>query len=252
MTTTLAGDRTVAFLDEARAAVDAAAVWAAFERYLAPLELCGLSCLLGIPRATPVRGVVPEGDGIRYHGRLVSDAFERTMRAEPPFRDTAVMADYCRATVAPTGWRCDALDPALPDDRRLLYACSFDFGVSDGFIVPLHAPDGRTFGNVVMLGATRGRGPRPGLPAPEVVAASHMTHALLGARPSAAPPRLAPREAECLQWVAAGMGTKQLAHRMGIAEGTATEYIAGACRKLGARNRAEAVARAVMGGLVTL
>lgn len=57
---------------------------------------------------------------------------------------------------------------------------------------------------------------------------------------------LSNRERECLSWASLGFSAKQIADKLKIAESTATEYLSHAAQKLGASNRAQAVARAVM------
>ena len=62
--------------------------------------------------------------------------------------------------------------------------------------------------------------------------------------------RLAPREAEALRWLAAGMKTSRIADRMGIQDVTVSKHIASARRKLGARTREQALAIALARGLI--
>lgn len=56
--------------------------------------------------------------------------------------------------------------------------------------------------------------------------------------------RLTAREGECLRLTARGMTAKQIAHQLGRAVGTVNLHLNLAIRKLGAKNRAQAVARA--------
>jgi len=56
--------------------------------------------------------------------------------------------------------------------------------------------------------------------------------------------QLTKRERECLQWCARGLTAKEIAHRLGRSIGTVTLHINNATRKLGARSRTQAVARA--------
>ena len=56
--------------------------------------------------------------------------------------------------------------------------------------------------------------------------------------------RLTPREAECLRLTAQGLTAKQIAHRLGRSIGTINLHLNVAIRKLGARNRVQAIARA--------
>jgi len=56
--------------------------------------------------------------------------------------------------------------------------------------------------------------------------------------------RLSPRERQCLGLCAEGLGTKEIAYRIGRSQPTVMLHLASATRKLGARNRLQAVARA--------
>ena len=56
--------------------------------------------------------------------------------------------------------------------------------------------------------------------------------------------RLTARELECLRLTAQGLTAKQIAHRLGRAVGTVNLHLNLAIRKLGARNRVQAIARA--------
>ncbi len=57
---------------------------------------------------------------------------------------------------------------------------------------------------------------------------------------------LSPREQECLTWVCSGHMNGAIAKRTGLSEATVQEYIRNACRKLQARTRAQAAARATL------
>ena len=67
-------------------------------------------------------------------------------------------------------------------------------------------------------------------------------------RPQAA--RLSRREQEVLRLVAEGLPTKQIARRLAITERTVKFHVASLLRKLGADNRAQAVALAAQRGLL--
>ncbi|MEM7098394.1 MAG: helix-turn-helix transcriptional regulator [Pseudomonadota bacterium] len=60
---------------------------------------------------------------------------------------------------------------------------------------------------------------------------------------------LSPRELECLAWLSAGRSSKQIGDQLSLATSTVNEYVALATKKLGATNRTQAVARAMLLGL---
>ena len=57
--------------------------------------------------------------------------------------------------------------------------------------------------------------------------------------------QLSPRELQVLRLIAGGLMTARIADELGISEVTVTKHLSSACRKLDARTRAEAVARAL-------
>ena len=65
-----------------------------------------------------------------------------------------------------------------------------------------------------------------------------------------ASPLLAPRERDCLAYVARGASSKQVALRLALSVHTVNDYVASAMRKLQATSRTEAVATALMLGLL--
>jgi two-component system, NarL family, response regulator YdfI len=64
--------------------------------------------------------------------------------------------------------------------------------------------------------------------------------------------QLSPREVEVLNLLAAGLGNKQIAPRLGISEHTVKFHVTSIFNKLGASSRAEAVAIGVRRGLIVL
>lgn len=67
------------------------------------------------------------------------------------------------------------------------------------------------------------------------------------ARPAAAG-ALSAREADALAWLARGESDEGVAHRMGVSVRTVRFHVENAKRRLGARTRAQAIARAVLAG----
>jgi DNA-binding NarL/FixJ family response regulator len=100
-----------------------------------------------------------------------------------------------------------------------------------------------------------------------VVVSSDQVGDLVGSRAAGAPPRdfpsargrsnaqipaLTPREREILAMLAEGLPNKLIASRLGISDHTVKTHLEAIFDKLGASNRAEAVARAVRSGLLLL
>ena len=61
---------------------------------------------------------------------------------------------------------------------------------------------------------------------------------------------LSPRQKDCLAWVGAGKSTKEIGDLLSIADSTVNEYLKDAAQKLGATNRSQSVARALLLGLI--
>ncbi len=64
-------------------------------------------------------------------------------------------------------------------------------------------------------------------------------------------PKLTPREVECLKWAADGKSEWEISVILMVSEHTADKHLANAHRKLGAANRAQAVANAIRWGLIS-
>ncbi|MEW5686146.1 MAG: helix-turn-helix domain-containing protein [Pseudomonadota bacterium] len=73
--------------------------------------------------------------------------------------------------------------------------------------------------------------------------------ALAVSSPQAAPTRLTPREQDALSWVAEGKSDWEISVILGLSEATVRFHVDNARRKLGAVNRAHAVARLLRGAL---
>jgi LuxR family quorum sensing-dependent transcriptional regulator len=64
-------------------------------------------------------------------------------------------------------------------------------------------------------------------------------------------PKLTPREIECLKWAADGKSEWEISAILHVSEHTADKHLANAHRKLGAANRAHAVALAIRWGFIS-
>ena len=60
------------------------------------------------------------------------------------------------------------------------------------------------------------------------------------------------RQAECLQLAAEGFTSAEIGGRLGLSARTVDDRLAMACRNLGVRTRTQAVAAAVMSGMISV
>lgn len=84
------------------------------------------------------------------------------------------------------------------------------------------------------------------------LATSAVLRRLRGDAPARSGPSLTPREQMVLERLARGLGNKQIAAQLGIAERTVKFHVSSVFTKLGATNRTEAVTRAAQAGLIDL
>jgi DNA-binding NarL/FixJ family response regulator len=200
----------------------------------------------------------------------------------------ALMARNASLTITAAAASIDAIvgDPALASSEVvLLHATAIELVPRDlealppiPIVVLLRGSPARD--TVPMLLAAGARGVLPDDSSAEEVAAaieaaaaglvvvsSEQVGDLVGARAATAPPRefpdarrrssaqipvLTPREREILAMLAEGLPNKLIASRLGISDHTVKTHLEAIFDKLGASNRAEAVARAVRLGLLLL
>ncbi len=64
------------------------------------------------------------------------------------------------------------------------------------------------------------------------------------------PGPLTARQLECLERIAAGETSAEIALALGLSKRTVDHYVTHACERLGVRNRTQAVAKAVSEGMI--
>jgi len=163
-------------------------------------------------------------------------------------------ADYgvaeARRRIAPFTWLEAKAERTLSRAEQDIWDTACEWGWTDGFSVPIHGPGGY-FGLVTMAGKERElssalRG--------ELHQLAFLTHERCRALTGLAPvtnlqETLTHRELECIRWVVAGKTDAEIGNLLGVSQTTARTHIDQARRKLGARSRAQAVARLVLNGL---
>lgn len=169
-------------------------------------------------------------------------------------RRNFVAADYVvaesRRRIAPFTWLEAKSERTLSRAEQDIWNTAGEWGWTDGFSVPIHGPGGY-FGLVTMAGKEQ---PMPPALRGKLHQLAFLTHercrALARLAPVADPQAaLTHRELECIRWVAAGRIDSEIADLLGVSQTTVRSHIDQARAKLGARTRAQAVARLVLSGL---
>ncbi len=190
----------------------------------------------------------------QFHG----DWFKHRLHRVSP------IARMCRATTEPFAWHAQSIAEEV--SRMQPSTCwhlTPKKGVHAGVTVPLHGPNGRT-GSVTWLAR------EPGVDAPSILRthgkvlrlAAYVFIDLLHATECNVPRvrmaadllpvdlGLSDRELECLRFAALGHPDGEIGALLHRSPVTARFHVDNAVRKLGARNRTHAVAKAVQLGLI--
>lgn len=165
-------------------------------------------------------------------------------------KDPLVFA--ARRRITPFTWEDAFADEFLPADSKDLYRFAFDLGWNDGFCVPIHGP-GSYQGLVSLLSREKtSLSPRERGVLEIMSRAIHdRCRAVIGfGSPAVDPPKLTPREMQCMKWVAVGKSNWEIGQVLGISEATAHFHVENAKKKLGKSTRTEAVALLVLHGLI--
>ncbi len=239
-------------LDRLENAGDQADAQSLFQGMLAENGFGEGFCMADVPIGCR-RALVEHHETMDRFGRHVSGSFfpniaERmSRRRHDPV--TAALRKSARPWVKNAEVDCDTTGLGYFADITL------DHGLSGAALFPVHGPGG----SYAIYGLYTPR------QEPEVYTAlcDHLAelnlailcfhnacHARFANADAVHPACLAPRERECLLWVAAGLKSKQIAYRLDLSTHTVNEAIASAMRKLGANSRAEAVAKAIVAKLI--
>ncbi|MEQ3746086.1 MAG: LuxR family transcriptional regulator [Henriciella sp.] len=138
----------------------------------------------------------------------------------------------------------DALKDASSKGRQIV-GMTRDYGIRDGYMFPFHALDSVS-GGVSLGGDNLSVSPED---ISEIELVVHNAYSrlelLLGPFPYQMMVDLSPRECEVIQFAASGKTNIEIAEILGIQMDTVKKTLKRACEKLGASNRAHAVANAI-------
>ena len=148
---------------------------------------------------------------------------------------------HCKRMLRPFRWLKDSpYDPEQEPRAVEFVHRTIDFGLLDGFVVPIASSAGK-------VGAMWGGGqavdlPERDIPALHLMAIYAFDRVLRLRQPLwNERPRLTPREQEVLTWAALGKPAWEIGEILTISKRTANAHITNARRKLGAVNRTQAV-----------
>jgi LuxR family quorum sensing-dependent transcriptional regulator len=154
-----------------------------------------------------------------------------------------------KRTWKPFEWREVAYDPERDPRAERLMQRRREFGFGGGFVVPIHGAKGFA-GFVSMSGRTLDLNDRD-KPALQLIVYYAFHHVIsLRKGNGRANATLSAREREVLTWVASGKSAWEIGEILNIAKRTVDEHAQAAFQKLGAINRAHAVAIAIRDGLI--
>jgi len=157
---------------------------------------------------------------------------------DPAFR-------YAKTVVRPFRWFKESpYDPEREPRAAEVVQRARDFGILDGFVIPVASTAGR-MGQIWFGGRTLDL-PERQFPALHLMAIYAFDRILkLHGSPARHQARLTPREREILTWVANGKSTWEISEALHISSRTVKEHIKHLCPKLGAVSRTQAVMIAV-------
>lgn len=161
---------------------------------------------------------------------------------------------------APTTWMTFREEQEQQGRTAEIYDEAREFGLHDGFYLPIHQSDGSVLG-VSMMARQEMPKSRTTLAALHMLAVYyHLAAERLGLVSKLAPldssvPAKAPltrRQLECLKWIRQGKTSWEISQILGISEHTVHEHLEQARTRLGVRTTTQAVLEAVVLGLIQL
>ena len=157
---------------------------------------------------------------------------------DPAFR-------HAKTVVRPFRWFKEApYDPEREPRAAEVVQRAGDFGILDGFLIPVASTAGR-MGQIWFGGRTLDL-PADQLPALHLMAIYAFDRVLkLHGSPAQPQARLTPREREILKLVANGKSTWEIGEALHVSSRTVKEHVKNLCRKLGAVTRTQAVMIAI-------
>ena len=163
------------------------------------------------------------------------------------------VARNCFSTTRPFDWSDAPYDHEDDLPARRVMGEARDFGMDEGFCVPIHMEGGMQ-GVVSLVGDTSELDDKSRLELHMLALYAHGQLRFLNSSRSNLAPRRAitPREGEVLKWVAAGKTASEIADITGLSQRTVNQHCENAQKRLGTNNRVHTVVEAIRHKLITL
>lgn len=194
----------------------------------------------------------PQGLAVDVTFGVNHQAWEQHYQSRGYACHDAVLREMLR-TGEPVFWSDLPARREVPEKGARIIAEAREFGLNDGFGVPIFHLDG-SVSTVLLMGQ------HVDAADPDVRASAHLLSLYYGSisrrlrRAEQNPPRirLTQRQLECLRWVRHGKSSTDIGEILGLSSHTVDEHLAGACHHLGVRTRCQAVAEAAALGIFEL
>jgi LuxR family transcriptional regulator, quorum-sensing system regulator BjaR1 len=199
------------------------------------------------------RAFVPSSKGTTAHCLFRNWSKDWTrLSDQKKFPASSVIVTEARKRMTPFTWLEAAAARTLTAAEQEVLDTAAEWGWLNGLVVPVHGPNGY-FATVSMGSPERDLdlSPRNRLRIQMIAMLAHERSRTLASFASTDSPRdiISARELECLRWVAAGKTDWEIGMILSISAATVKFHLDRARAKLGARTRAQAVARLVLYGL---
>lgn len=193
--------------------------------------------------------------GARLCGKRHDDWRKHYVKEDMAPRDDLMKSG--KKSLLPTTWSQFQSTKKVSKGQKKIFNEASDFGLKDGFYLPLLQPDGSMYGVSMMVQHKMDNEPRM-LSALHLLAIYYSIAAnRLGMSPPAPPPSpddavLTDRQIDCLQWIRQGLTPGAVGDKLGIKEYTVNEHLQEARRRLRVRTTAQAVIEAINRKLISL
>ncbi|WP_156461273.1 autoinducer binding domain-containing protein [Devosia sp. Root436] len=163
------------------------------------------------------------------------------------------VARNCFSTTLPFDWSDAPFDREADLPARRVMDEARDFGMDEGFCVPIHMEGGMQ-GVVSLVGDTSELDDKSRLELHMLALYAHGQLRFLNTRRTDLAPRRAitSREGEVLKWVAAGKTASEIAAITGLSQRTVNQHCENAQKRLGTNNRVHTVVEAIRHKLIAL